>query len=62
MIGANGTDSGYRCLYLYGNLEHSSGSVEHMGDNLTGEGDGDDEQIIVDLTKIPQNVEKIALP
>ncbi len=31
-----------------------------MGDNLTGEGEGDDEQIEVDLTKIPANVEKIA--
>ena len=30
---------------FYGNLEHSSGAVKHMGDNLTGEGDGDDEQI-----------------
>ena len=31
-----------------------------MGDNLTGEGDGDDEQIMVDLTKIPDSIEKIA--
>ena len=31
-----------------------------MGDNLTGEGDGDDEQIVVDLSAIPQNIEKIA--
>ena len=31
-----------------------------MGDNLTGEGDGDDEQILVDLTKIPDSIEKIA--
>ena len=32
-----------------------------MGDNLTGEGEGDDEQIFVDLTKIPANVSKVAL-
>lgn len=45
---------------FYSNLEHPSGAVKHMGDNLTGEGEGDDEQIQVDLTKIPDNVEKIA--
>lgn len=45
---------------FYSNLEHPSGAVKHMGDNLTGEGEGDDEQIQVDLTKIPENVEKIA--
>ncbi len=45
---------------FYGNLEHSSGSVKHMGDNLTGAGDGDDEQIQIDLSKVPENIEKIA--
>lgn len=45
---------------FYGNLEHSSGSVKHMGDNLTGDGAGDDEQIKVDLSLIPNNVEKVA--
>lgn len=45
---------------FYGNLEHRSGAVKHMGDNLTGEGDGDDEQIQVDLTQIPDNITKIA--
>ena len=35
-------------------------TVKHMGDNLTGEGDGDDEQIVVELSKIPANVERIA--
>lgn len=44
----------------YGNLSHSSGSVTHMGDNLTGAGDGDDEQIKVDLSRIPANITKIA--
>ena len=41
-------------------LAHTSNSVKHMGDNLTGEGEGDDEQIQVDLTKIPGDIEKIA--
>lgn len=45
---------------FYGNLQHPSESVIHMGDNLTGEGDGDDEQIEVDLTKIPANITRIA--
>lgn len=45
---------------FYNNLKHSSGSVEHLGDNRTGEGDGDDEQILVDLSKIPSNINKVA--
>ena len=44
---------------FYGNLKHNSGSVEHLGDNRTGEGEGDDEQIIVDLSKVPQDIQKI---
>lgn len=45
---------------FYGNLTHISESVKHMGDNLTGEGDGDDEQIQIDLARIPANVTKVA--
>ena len=45
---------------FYGNLTHPSESLKHMGDNLTGAGEGDDEQIFVDLTKIPSNVSKVA--
>ncbi len=45
---------------FYGNLKHPSGSVEHLGDNLTGDGDGDDEQIVVDLTCVPDNITHIA--
>lgn len=44
----------------YGNLAHPSGGVQHMGDNLTGAGDGDDEQIRVELAKVPDNITKIA--
>ena len=44
---------------FYGNLKHTSGAVEHLGDNLTGEGDGDDEQIRVDLAAVPADIEKI---
>ena len=45
---------------FYGNLKHTSGSVQHMGDNLTGAGDGDDEQIKVDLSMVPEDISKIA--
>ena len=47
-------------LVYFGNLKHKSGTVNHMGDNLTGAGDGDDEQIKIDLSKIPANITKIA--
>ncbi len=60
MLGANGKCPVSSDFVFYGNLEHSSGSVKHMGDNLTGEGEGDDEQIEVDLTMVPPNIEKIA--
>ena len=45
---------------FYGNLSHPSGAVQHTGDNLTGEGDGDDEQIKVNLAAVPENISKIA--
>ena len=45
---------------FYGNLTHPSGSVQHIGDNRTGEGEGDDEQIKVDLSAVPGNITKIA--
>lgn len=46
---------------FYNNLVHSSGSVEHTGDNRTGEGDGDDEQIKIDFSKVPTHVHRIAI-
>lgn len=46
---------------FYNNLAHPSESVIHTGDNLTGEGDGDDEQLIVDFSKIPSYVHKIGI-
>lgn len=60
MVGQNGMCPSEKEFVFYGNLEHPSGSVKHLGDNLTGEGDGDDEQIVVDLSKVPANVDKIA--
>ena len=46
---------------FYGNLKSSDGSVTHTGDNLTGEGDGDDEVLIVDFSKVPADIQKIAI-
>lgn len=60
LLGENGKCPTEREFIFYGNLEHASESVKHMGDNLTGEGEGDDEQIQIDLTKIPANISKIA--
>ena len=45
---------------FFGNLTHPSGSVRHLGDNLTGAGDGDDEQIKIELSKVPANISRIA--
>lgn len=46
---------------FYNNLKHPSEAVEHLGDNRTGDGDGDDEEILVDFSKMPDYVEKIAV-
>jgi tellurium resistance protein TerD len=44
---------------FYNNLKSSDGSVQHTGDNRTGQGEGDDERIAVDLGRVPQEVERI---
>jgi tellurium resistance protein TerD len=46
---------------FYNNLQHPSGAIIHTGDNRTGEGDGDDEQLVVDFTKIPSHVHRIGI-
>ncbi len=60
LLTESGKVSGSGDFVYYGALSHASGSVSHMGDNLTGAGEGDDEQIRVDLSKVPANVTKIA--
>lgn len=47
---------------FYNNLKSPDGSVEHTGDNLTGEGEGDDESLLVDLSAVPEHVDKIIFP
>ncbi len=59
-------DGNDRCLrdedfVFYNNSETRDGAVVHQGDNRTGEGEGDDEVIVIDFTKIPQEVQKIAI-
>lgn len=61
LAGVDGRCTGDLDFVFYNNLEHPSQSVIHSGDNRTGEGDGDDEQLIVDFTKIPSNIDKIAI-
>lgn len=46
---------------FYNNLKSSDGSVTHSGDSKTGEGDGDDETVTVDLSAVPAGIEKIAV-
>ena len=60
LLGDNGKASMSEDFVFYGNLMHPTGCVQHLGDNLTGAGDGDDEQIKVDLSKVPADITKIA--
>ena len=59
LLGANGKVTSDADFVFYNNLKHASGAVEHLGDNLTGAGEGDDEEIKIDLEKVPANIEKI---
>jgi tellurium resistance protein TerD len=47
---------------FFNNLKSADGSVEHLGDNLTGAGEGDDEQVNVNLASVPAGVDKIVFP
>lgn len=59
MLAANDKLADPKDLVYYGNLKSKCGSVQHTGDNLTGEGEGDDEQVMVELNRIPANVNKL---
>jgi len=60
LLGANGKVTGDRDFVFYSNPSDPSGAVRHGGDNRTGEGEGDDEQILVDLSAVPAQIERIA--
>ncbi|WP_232631495.1 TerD family protein [Methylobacterium sp. Leaf118] len=59
LLGASGKVAGDVDFVFYNNLKHASGSVTHQGDNRTGEGDGDDEKVLVELPTVPASVDKI---
>ena len=59
LLDAGGKVTGDGDFVFFNNLRHASGAVEHLGDNRTGQGDGDDEVIKVDLSAVPASIEKI---
>ena len=59
VLGTNGKMSSGKDLVYYGEKNHVSGNLHLTGDNLTGAGEGDDEQIIVSLEKLDQKYDKI---
>ncbi|WP_042355351.1 TerD family protein [Bacillus rubiinfantis] len=59
MLGDNDRLHSNKDVIYFGNLRSANGSIQHSGDNLTGDGDGDDEQIWVDLSNIPANIQKL---
>ena len=48
-------------VVYFGRLTHPSGAIKHYGDNLTGEGDGDDEQIEIRLDEVPNNIDRLSI-
>ncbi|MCJ0872675.1 TerD family protein [Streptomyces sp. AP-93] len=62
LVGASGKVTSDQHFIFYNNLTSPDGSVEHTGDNLTGEGEGDDEVVKVNLATVPADVEKIVFP
>ena len=61
LLTSNGKVRSDSDFIFYNNLVAADGSVEHTGDNRTGEGDGDDESLIVHLDKLPASIDKIAV-
>jgi tellurium resistance protein TerD len=61
LLAANGKVRSDADFVFYGQLSDATGAVKHQGDNLTGDGDGDDEQILVDLPLVPADIEKVVI-
>jgi tellurium resistance protein TerD len=59
MLGEDDKLSSIKSIIYFGNKASKCKSVVHQGDNLTGAGDGDDEQIVIDLVKVPDDISKI---
>ncbi|MFD7505119.1 TerD family protein [Streptomyces sp. NPDC001700] len=62
LTNAEGKVANDQSFVFFNNLKSPDGSVEHTGDNITGEGEGDDEQIKVNLAGVPAEVTKIVFP
>ncbi|MFI6692018.1 TerD family protein [Streptomyces sp. NPDC050433] len=62
LVNAAGKVPSDQHFIFYNNLKSPDGSVEHTGDNLTGEGEGDDESLKVNLAGVPADVDKIVFP
>ncbi|MGB3916797.1 TerD family protein [Thiothrix litoralis] len=60
LLTASGKVRGDADFIFYNQLKSTDGSVEHTGDNRTGQGDGDDESMKVDLSKVPAEITKVA--
>ncbi len=61
LVGANGKVNNDKDFIFYNNLQGANGGVVHTGDNRTGDGEGDDEQVIIDFAKIPDSIDKVAI-
>ncbi len=62
MLKSDGKVLSDKHFIFFNNMTSPDGSVEHTGDNLTGEGEGDDEMIKVNLAAVPADVDKIVFP
>ncbi len=62
LLNSTGKVANDQHFIFFNNLKSPDGSVEHTGDNITGEGEGDDEQIKVNLAAVPAEIEKIVFP
>lgn len=60
LLDAGGKVSGGQDFIFYNNTTGANGAVVHSGDNLTGDGDGDDEQVMIAINNIPANIEKVS--
>lgn len=60
LVDATGKATSDSDFIFYNNPTHPSGSVQYIGDNRTGAGDGDDEQVSIDLSLVPANIDRIA--
>ncbi|KTC10939.1 chemical-damaging agent resistance protein C [Pseudomonas marginalis ICMP 9505] len=60
LLGANGKVRGDADFIFYNQLKSADGSIEHTGDNRTGAGDGDDEVLKIDLSRVPADIDRVA--